>query len=77
MTVAANEARQILRKRRRQATIETDADAARQPGGIDPATGAAALDVSAAVSKLDVDDRTLLAMRYVASFDATEIANAL
>ena len=77
VTVAANEARQILRKRRRRATIETDADAARQPGGIDPATGAAALDVSAAISRLDMDDRTLLAMRYVAGFDATEIADAL
>jgi RNA polymerase sigma-70 factor (ECF subfamily) len=76
VTVAANEARQILRKGRKRATIESAADAAGQPGGIDPATGAAALDVSAAISRLDVDERTLLAMRFVAGFDATEIANA-
>jgi len=63
-------------RRWRQATLETDADAATQPGGIDPAAGAAALDVSAAISRFDVDERTLLAMRYVAGFDATEIANA-
>lgn len=77
VTVAANEARQLLRKNRRRAVIEADADAASQPGGIDPATGAAGLDMTAAIARLDVDDRTLLAMRYVAGFDATEIANAL
>jgi RNA polymerase sigma-70 factor (ECF subfamily) len=76
VTVAANEARQILRKHRRRVGIEAGADAATQPGGVDPASGAAALDVSAAISQLDVEERTLLALRYVAGFDATEIANA-
>lgn len=77
ITVAANEARQLMRRRRRRAEIESLADTSHGPGGIDPATGAAALDLSAAVARLDPDDRALLAVRYVAGFDATEIGTAM
>jgi RNA polymerase sigma-70 factor (ECF subfamily) len=77
VTVAANEARQLLRRRRRQAAIASVSDAAGEPGGIAPATGAAALDLGAAVARLDPDDRALLAVRYVAGFDATEIGTAM
>ena len=53
------------------------ADATSQPGGIDPATGIAAMDLRAALGRLDPDDRALLAMRYVAGFDSNELALAL
>ena len=74
--VAVNEAKQILRKRRRRAEIEVSNDATAEPGGIDPATGVAAIDLRAAVERLDPDDRALIAMRYIAGFDSNELALA-
>jgi RNA polymerase sigma-70 factor, ECF subfamily len=76
VSVAVNEARQLLRKRRRRAQLEVVADASREPGGIDPATGVAAVDLRAALSRLDPDDAALLAMRYVAGFDSNELSAA-
>jgi RNA polymerase sigma-70 factor (ECF subfamily) len=77
VTVAANEARQLLRKRRRRAEIEVAADATHLPGGADPATDVADIDVRDAMARLDPDDRALLALRYVAGFDSTELARAI
>jgi RNA polymerase sigma-70 factor (ECF subfamily) len=76
MAVAANEAKRVLRKRRRRAEIEVSTDASEEPGGIDPATGAAAMDLRAALDRLDPDDRALLALRYVAGLDSNELATA-
>jgi RNA polymerase sigma-70 factor (ECF subfamily) len=76
VSVAANEARRIMRRRRRRAEFETAAEAPSDPGGIDPATGVAAIDLDAAMARLDPDDRALLAMRYVAGFDSNELARA-
>ena len=77
VTVAANEAKQLLRKRRRRAEVEVAADAAYTPGGIDPASDVVDLDVRDAMARLDPDDRALLALRYVAGFDSNELAKAL
>jgi len=77
VSVAANEAKRVLRKRRRRGEIEVSADASGEPGGIDPASGVAAMDLRAALGRLNPDDRTLLAMRYVAGFDSNELAAAL
>ena len=76
ITVASNEAKKLLRKRRRQARFEIATDASREPGGLDPATGVSGLDLRKAISRLDPDDRALLAMRYVAGFDSNELAVA-
>lgn len=76
VSVAVNEAKQILRRRRRLAEIEGPGDASEVPGGIDPATGIAAVDLRAALARLDPDDAALLAMRYVAGFDSNELALA-
>ena len=35
------------------------------------------MDLDAALMRLDPDDRALLAMRYVAGFDATELSIAI
>lgn len=75
--VAVNEAKRLLRKRRRRAEIEVRADASGEPGSVDPATGIAAIDLRAAVQRLDPDDRALIAMRYIAGFSATELALAI
>ena len=47
------------------------------PRGVDPETGIDSLDLRAALARLSPDDRALLAMRYVAGFNATELAEAL
>jgi RNA polymerase sigma-70 factor (ECF subfamily) len=76
VSVAVNEAKQLLRKRRRRAEIELIGDAPEEAGGIDPATGIAVMDLRIALDRLDPDDRALLAMRYVAGFDSNELAAA-
>jgi RNA polymerase sigma factor (sigma-70 family) len=76
VTVAANEARQLMRKQHRDrvmplavADIGSDRD--------DPASRAADADLLAAIRLLSPDERALLSLRYVAGFDATEIGAAL
>ena len=76
VSVAANEVRHLLRKRRRRSELELPVDAAPEPGGTDPDTGVAAVDLRAALSRLDPDDAALLAMRYVVGFDSNELALA-
>ena len=77
VSVAPNEVKRVLRKRRRRAEVEVATDASGEPGGIDPATGIDAMDLRSALRRLDPDDRALLAMRYVAGFDSNELAIAL
>ncbi len=76
VSVAVNEAKQLLRKRHRHASMETSGDPADAPGGIDPATGIAGVDLRAALMRLGADDRALLVMRYGAGFDSNELAVA-
>ncbi len=76
ISVAVNETRGLLRRRGRRARHEVSFDPSLQPGGIDPATGIAHLDMQAALEHLDPDDRALLALRYVAGFDSSELSSA-
>jgi RNA polymerase sigma-70 factor (ECF subfamily) len=76
MRIAANEARQLLRKRRTRARFEVATDASQEPGGRDPATGVSGMDLRQAMSRLLPDDRALLAMRFLAGFDSNELAAA-
>jgi RNA polymerase sigma factor (sigma-70 family) len=76
VSIAVNEAKQLLRKRRRINALEACVDASRATGGIDPAIGIDLVDLRTALERLDPDERALLAMRYVAGFDATELAVA-
>ena len=77
VSIAVNETKTLLRRRSRIAAVETVPEEIPLGGGIDPATGIASLDLRAALARLDPDDRALLAMRYVAGFNATELAAAL
>ena len=77
VSIAANEAKRVLRNRRRRAEVEVGIDVTGQPGGVDPATGVSAMDLNAALNRLSPDDRALLAMRYVAGFDSNELSAAL
>ena len=76
MAIAANEARQILRRERRHHVVEIDvADVGSHHG--DPATYSALTDLAVALRGLSPEERTLLALRHVAGFDATEIGREL
>ena len=76
LTVAANEARQLLRQRRRGAVVEIDvADVGSSHG--DPSDAIRSVDLRAAVRRLDPQDRLLLALRYVAGFDSSELGRAM
>jgi RNA polymerase sigma factor (sigma-70 family) len=76
MAIAANEARQLVRRQRRERIVEIDvADAS--TAHADPARNAGVVDLAQALRRLSPEDRTLLALRHVAGFDATEIGRAL
>jgi RNA polymerase sigma factor (sigma-70 family) len=78
VSVAVNEARQLLRARRRRSLLEVPViHVDEPPGGLDPGSTIDAIDLRNALARLDPTDRALLAMRYVAGFDATELAFAL
>ena len=76
ITIAANEARQMMRRRRRDRIVSIDlADVG--SSFEDPSWRAADDVLVAAIRRLPTEDRSLIAMRYVAGFDATEIGRSL
>jgi len=76
MSVAANEARQMIRRQRRNPVLEIAvADIGSQSA--DPARDPGLADLALALRRLAPEDRALLALRYVAGFDATEIGRAM
>ena len=76
VAIAANEARQ-QRRRQRRATVVDISEALDRTGSGDPGEGADVVDLERALRRLDVDDRRLLALRFVAGLDSTEIAQHL
>jgi RNA polymerase sigma-70 factor (ECF subfamily) len=77
VSVAVNEARQLLRAQRRRSLIEVPVTKVDEPkGGSDPGSTIGSIDLRNALARLDAADRALLAMRYLAGFDATELAYA-
>jgi RNA polymerase sigma factor (sigma-70 family) len=76
VTVAANQARQLLRQRRRRSVVELNV-AFVDSGRDDAADTIRVVDLRAALGRLAADDRTLLALRYVAGFDSAELGQAM
>ncbi len=72
VSVAANEARQQCRRQRRHHVVEIDVGAM-DPAGRDPADRAGQLDLECALRNLSPDERALLALRYEAGLDSSEI----
>jgi RNA polymerase sigma-70 factor, ECF subfamily len=74
IAVAANEARQLARRERRRADIEHmvawPSDSTSQREDRD-------LDLAAALKKLKPEERALLALRYVAGLDSSQMAHEL
>ena len=75
-SIAANEARQILRNQRRR-TVREIAVSRDETAAGDPAAGVGDLDLAAALAKLGPEDRALLALRYVAGLNSSELGRAL
>ena len=75
LAVTANEARQILR-RRRGPVVEIDVEG---PGDNrnDPSTGVERLDLRRALAHLSPDDRALLAMHYAVDLSSDELATVV
>jgi RNA polymerase sigma-70 factor, ECF subfamily len=75
VAVAANEARQAVRRRRRHQVVDISDDL----GLVDEADDLAIelADLERALRRLSVEDRTLLGMRYAADLESAEIADQL
>jgi len=81
VSIAVNEARQLMRQRGRRAlreiAIEPMTDERAGPQATDPAEHAAEIDLANALARLSLDDRALVAMRYVAGLTSNEIGVAI
>ena len=78
ISIAVNEARQLARRRRRGRVLEIVA--ARDPSATtpgDPGSHVGDIDLRNALVRMNPEDRALIALRYVAGFDSTELARAL
>jgi RNA polymerase sigma-70 factor (ECF subfamily) len=76
VAIAANEARQAMRRRRREQIVDISEDVARANGGyVDEAVDI--VDLDRALRGLKADERSLLAMRYAAGLDSSEIARQM
>jgi RNA polymerase sigma factor (sigma-70 family) len=75
--IAVNEARRLLRARRRATIVplEVAADIEYRERRFSATTPD--IDLARALSRLSPDDRTLLGLRYVAGLNATELAESL
>jgi RNA polymerase sigma-70 factor (ECF subfamily) len=76
VSVAANEARQLVRRRNRRVITELKLEGA-DPAERDPARSIERVDLVNALGRLKPEDRMLLALRYVAGFDSSEIGRLL
>jgi RNA polymerase sigma factor (sigma-70 family) len=74
ISIAANQARQMARARRRRTVREIAVPVADQPAHSSDRDSE--IDLKNALARLSPDDRALLAMRYVAGFDSNELARA-
>jgi RNA polymerase sigma factor (sigma-70 family) len=78
VSIAVNEARQLARRQRRGRVLEISISADLSTGSSsDPAGRAADIDLRNALARMKPEDRVLIALRYGAGFDSTELARAL
>jgi RNA polymerase sigma-70 factor (ECF subfamily) len=74
ISIAANQARQMARARRRRMVREIAVPPIDQPAHSTDRDSE--IDLKNALARLSPDDRALLALRYVAGFDSNELARA-
>lgn len=76
LSVAANEARQMLRHQRPGMAVRLEY-AEERVGAPDPHASADALDMAAVLARLKPEERTLVGLRYAAGLDSAEIGAVL
>lgn len=76
IAIAANEARKGLARRRREPIVDISHEIEAGPAA-DPASAIETVDLVRAMRGLSGEQRSLLAMRFVAGLDATEIGRQL
>ena len=76
MAVAANEARKLVRREQRHGVVELKVAADPSPGA-DPTVGIDHVDLANALRHLKPEDRALVALRYAADLDSTELGPVL
>jgi RNA polymerase sigma factor (sigma-70 family) len=76
ISIAVNEARQLSRRQRRGRVLEISVARDRSATTLDPDAHAGDIDLRNALAQLSPADRSLIALRYVAGFDSTELARA-
>ena len=76
VAIAANEARQIVRRQRRRTIVDLST-VPELAGGSDPGDRILVADLARALRSLDPDERSLLALRFAAGLDSTQIAEQL
>jgi RNA polymerase sigma-70 factor (ECF subfamily) len=77
VAVAANEARQAVRRRRRDRVVDISEALAHADDQGDPIDSLDVVDLERALRGLKAEDRSLLAMRFVAGLDSAEIAQQI
>jgi len=77
VAIAANEARGAVRRRRRSVRVESLDLVPEQGATGDPADAISVVDLRRVLEHVGADDRALLALRFVAGLDSTEIASRL
>jgi RNA polymerase sigma-70 factor (ECF subfamily) len=76
-SIAVNEARQLVRRRRRRSVVESAMAIHESETAPDPAHGVPDIDLARALSGLEPEDRALLALRYVAGLNSFELGRTL
>jgi RNA polymerase sigma-70 factor, ECF subfamily len=74
MSIAANEARQLARSRRRRTVRELAVADPARPHDVDRA---ALIDLGDALRRLDSRDRAIVGLRFVGGFESEEIGRAM
>ena len=77
VAVAANEARHLVSRRRRAGTVVEISLAVRDAGAPDPSDEIRRVDLGSALRRLKPDERSLIALRYGAELDSSEIGPLL
>jgi RNA polymerase sigma-70 factor (ECF subfamily) len=72
VAIAANEARQIIRRERRRTVVEISTGPDDRRTG-DPDEAIEVLDLKRALRRLKPEDRSFLALRFVAGLDSTQL----
>ena len=76
-SVAVNEARQLMRRRRRRAIVEISVATHERLTAADPSASIADIDLARALADLAPEDRAILALRYVAGLNSSELGPAV